>query len=118
VTIPSQFSRNEESQVNRVKGSSSACKNGVVGATLTTVIVSGAMYEIWGLLNGMQIFVHFPLLSVRVPPYSLLMIQEIVDIATMDVLDSFTFNKVSEDDVFLKVFGAPQNFTTRNNNFA
>jgi hypothetical protein len=38
----------------------------------------------------MQIFVHFPLVIVF-PPFSSLMIEEIIKIATLDLLSTFTF---------------------------
>ena len=54
----------------------------------------------------MQIFVHFPMM-LTFPQYSSLMIDEIIQIATLDLLSTMTFDNFSEGDVFNLVLSPP-----------
>ena len=61
--------------------------------------MSGAMSQVWGMINGMQIFVNLPLFGVEFPPMSLSILNALIAIATFDVLPS--------DDVFAAAFTLP-----------
>ena len=56
----------------------------------------------------MQIFVHFPLL-VSFPQYSSLVTDEIIKIATFDIVTTLTLNKYEEVDIFKLFLNVPEN---------
>lgn len=53
---------------------------------LTNILTSGAMAQIWGMINGMQIYSHLPLFSVLFPAYSSAAITEILEIAGFELI--------------------------------
>ena len=56
-------------------------------ATLgVNVALSGAMSQVWGMINGMQLFVNLPLFNVNFPSLSHLIVEDLITIATFDVL--------------------------------
>ena len=48
--------------------------------------MSGAMAQIWGMINGMQIYSNLPMFQVLFPKYSLAAMNEILDIAEFEVI--------------------------------
>jgi len=66
--------------------------------------MSGCLAQVWGMINGMQILVHLPILNVEFPAVSFLVVSQIVSVATFDIPyvnmdDMFgKFIKLSEDD--------------------
>ena len=48
--------------------------------------MSGAMQQIWGLLNGLQIIVHLPLLGIELPDLSQDLIGNFVEIANLNLI--------------------------------
>ena len=35
-----------------------------VGATISQLLMTGALTQLWGMINGLQIFVHLPLFDI------------------------------------------------------
>ena len=56
-------------------------------ATLQT----GALSQLWGMINGLQIFVHIPLLKTIFPSNTELVIKELSEFATFDILPTSTY---------------------------
>jgi hypothetical protein len=46
-----------------VGGAAKACQGAIVGSTVTMILVNGALSQVWALLHGMQIFLHFPMIQ-------------------------------------------------------
>ena len=53
VTVPTQFSEEDREEVLTVKGSGEASKAAFVGTAIMTLLLTGALSEVWSLLNGM-----------------------------------------------------------------
>mmetsp|Transcript_6845 Transcript_6845/g.9408 ORF Transcript_6845/g.9408 Transcript_6845/m.9408 type:complete len:154 (-) Transcript_6845:1424-1885(-) len=48
--------------------------------------MSGAMSQVWGMINGLQIIVNFPLLQMEFPDLSGMMVENLIEIATFDIM--------------------------------
>ena len=53
---------------------------------LTNIATSGAMSQIWGAINGMQIYSHLPLFNVLFPAFSIATIEQILEIASFEII--------------------------------
>ena len=95
VIVNKVFSKEQAGKVESVKSTAKSATSAFVGTAITTILITGAMSQVWSLLNGMQLFVHFPLIIIF-PPFSALMVEEIVKIATLDLLTTFTFGYLTE----------------------
>ena len=63
--------------------------------------MSGAMSQVWGMINGLQIITQLPLFDAKFPDLSESMITSLIDIATFDVMPSdevFEFMLSPPDD--------------------
>ena len=70
-------------------------------ATLgVNVALSGAMSQVWGMINGMQLLVNLPIFDVTFPALSQQMVDDLITIATFDVMPS--------DDVFDATLAPPE----------
>lgn len=70
-------------------------------ATLgANVLMSGAMSQIWGMINGLQIIVNLPLFFIEFPSLAIMMVNSLITIATFDVMPS--------DEVFELTIDAPE----------
>ena len=49
-------------------------------------MLSGAMSQVWGMINGLQILVYLPLFAMEFPPLSNMMVGDLITIATFDVM--------------------------------
>ena len=52
---------------------------------------TGAMQQIWSVINGLQLFVHMPVLSVPLPDTSQEFLSELINIATLEIIPSHLF---------------------------
>lgn len=64
--------------------------------------MSGAMSQVWGMINGLQIMVNLPLFKIEFPDFSGLMIKSLITIATFDVMPTdeifeFTINPPEDE---------------------
>ena len=46
------------------------------------------MAQIWGLINGLQLFVSLPLFMVAFPEVSVVMVNALISVATFDIFPS------------------------------
>ena len=49
------------------------------------------MQQIWSVINGLQLFVHMPVLNVPLPDASQEFISELINIASLEILPSDLF---------------------------
>ena len=101
------FPADSQDKVEAVESTAQAGNSAVIASALTSVLVGGAISHLWSLLNGMQLFVHFPLVS-EFPAYSSLMLSSIIEIATFDIISTVTLNNYEESDIFDAVFETPE----------
>ena len=52
----------------------------------TNILTSGAMSQIWGMINGMQIYSHMPLMNVEYPMHSKTTVNSILELASFSVI--------------------------------
>lgn len=50
--------------------------------------MSGALSQVWGMINGLQIFVHLPLFDISMPANAGVFIGKIAEVATFDVVEN------------------------------
>ena len=55
-----------------------------VGAAISQIIMNGALAQIWGMINGMQILMHFPTLNLSVPVTAQVIISKLLSVFTFD----------------------------------
>ena len=60
----------------------------VVGTAISQVLMSGALSQVWGLINGLQLFVHLPLFYISMPANAAMLIKRMATIATFDIVDN------------------------------
>ena len=49
--------------------------------------MAGALSQVWGLINGLQLFVHIPLFQLSLPANAQVIVDELITIATFDLVD-------------------------------
>lgn len=47
--------------------------------------VSGALNQVWALINGLQIMVHMPIFKVTIPDSTMVLVKFVIGIATFDL---------------------------------
>ena len=94
-------------------GAQAATMGALVGSTIMNLVMSGALAQVWGMINGMQVMVHLPAFAVKFPANAFMVVEQILTIATFDFpyIDvetlSFGLFTVSEDDsIFTDISGA------------
>ena len=50
--------------------------------------MTGALTQLWGMINGLQIFVHLPLFDINMPASAQIMIEKLLHIAHFDIVES------------------------------
>ena len=66
---------------------------------LVNLLLSASLNQLWSMLNGLQIFVHMPLMDVRFPANANTFIVFLVNIANFDIIPT--------DYLFGKIFNFP-----------
>ena len=56
--------------------------------TISQFLLSGVLSQLWGLINGLQIFVHIPLVGVEIPDNALVVLNELISIVQFDVVEN------------------------------
>jgi len=87
-------------QLESTKAAASSAKQGTVVVMATNILTSGAMAQIWGMINGMQIYCNLPLFKVLFPSYTSSAIGEVVEISSFEVIPL--------GDLLTLVFGEPE----------
>ena len=106
VRIPAQANVRSEVSVggkdaaDAAAGATSAATGIILAAN---VALSGSMSQVWGMINGMQLFVNLPLFDIVFPAYSQGATKAMITIATFDVMptdDVFAAVDAPEEDSF------------------
>ena len=56
-----------------------------MGAAIGQLLMAGALSQIWGMINGMQVLVHMPIFAADVPTTSMIVVNAILSVATFDL---------------------------------
>jgi len=56
-----------------------------MGAAVGQLAMAGALSQIWGMINGMQVLVHMPIFAADIPGLSMTIIKAILSVATFDL---------------------------------
>jgi hypothetical protein len=57
----------------------------VAASAFVKVLMKGALSQVWGMINGMQLIVHVPLFAVKIPDSTMSVTGVLIEIATFDV---------------------------------
>lgn len=64
-------------------------ESAAIAALLTSTIVNlamtGALAQVWGMINGMQLVIHFPVFKVTLPDRLNMFIETLISVATFDI---------------------------------
>ena len=63
-------------------------------------MISGAMSQIWGMVNGLQLFVHIPLFNIIFPETAGVVVEKLTMVATFELLPT--------DDIYEESFDLPE----------
>ena len=50
--------------------------------------MAGSLSQLWGMINGMQIFVHLPLFEVSMPASARMLVDKMIFFVTFDIIES------------------------------
>ena len=68
----------------------------IAAATVgANIVLSGAMSQVWGMINGLQLFTNLPLFDITFPSLALNSLNGLIEIANFDILpspDIFSFS--------------------------
>ena len=56
----------------------------MVTAAMSQVIMNGCLAQIWGMINGLQLFMHFPSMNLEPPVVAFVVIDKLLDVFTFD----------------------------------
>lgn len=88
--------------------SAASAQAAVVVAAASTAIVNillvGTLSQVWGLINGLQLFVHLPLVGIDLPKHTTLVLGKLITVAQFDIVENelvfgelITFEEEDED---------------------
>ena len=100
--IPKQNSSDEKGTTQMLDSVGSAGASGTAATSAAlgaNILMSGAMSQVWGMINGLQLFVHFPMFDIEFPMFAQVVVSKLITIASFDVLPT--------DDLFLEM-GSPE----------
>jgi len=66
----------------------SSSQTAAVASVASNFLLSSCMAQIWGMINGIQLLVHLPILAVDFPIFSQIFIDQLITIATFDLIDT------------------------------
>ena len=72
----------------------------MLASTISTIIMNGCLAQIWGMINGLQLFMHFPSMNLNPPAVAMILVEKLLSVFTFD----FSWNGKTIDLNF--VFGA------------
>jgi len=50
--------------------------------------LTGALSQLWGLINGLSLFVHLPLVGILIPDHTLAVLNQLIEIAQFDFFEN------------------------------
>jgi len=87
VNCARQVLDNVSTQTVQALGSatSTATTAAVVGSAIIQIASAGAMAQVWGMINGLQLMVHFPALNFNFPSNAIMVVKSLLKVATFDI---------------------------------
>ena len=86
VLIPAQEEQASEGATQAVSAAGKSTQAATAATLGINVALSGAMSQVWGMINGMQLMVNLPLFDITFPSLSKMMVEDLITIATFDVM--------------------------------
>ena len=71
----------------------------VLGTVLFQTLLIGTMAQVWGMINGLQLIVHLPLVNLLFPGNVMEVVSAIISVATFDI------PYVDMEHIFMPFFG-------------
>lgn len=88
--LPKQERELGETEIAEIEQADSLAQSGstsIVSVIVFNILTSGAMAQIWGMINSMQIYAHFNLLDLTaIPNYSNSQINSILEISSFEII--------------------------------
>ena len=50
--------------------------------------MTGALTQLWGMINGLQLFVHLPLFDINMPASAMMLVEKLLHIAHFDIIEN------------------------------
>ena len=96
--IPAQITGQHSTEALESVEDAKEATQALAAVTLgTNIVLSGAMSQVWGMINGLQLFVNLPLFDVQFPSFTLKIVEGLITIATFDVMPSDDIMTVTLD---------------------
>lgn len=90
--MPKQIPADYLASLESLEGSAASAQAAVVAAAASTAIVNillvGALSQVWGLINGLQLFVHLPLIGIDLPKHVIIVLGKLITVAQFDIVEN------------------------------
>jgi len=84
--MKTQIDKGAKAAAEQAGAAASAVTGGVaIFAGVGQILLSGALAQIWGMINGLQVFVHMPVFAIDLPSTSMIVVKSILSVATFDL---------------------------------
>ena len=57
----------------------------MIAATILQTIMNGALAQIWGMINGLQLLMHLPTLNLSFPEVAFVVVEKLLLVFTFDI---------------------------------
>lgn len=64
----------------------SATYSGLFTSTIKNILTRGSLNNVFGMITGMQLIVHSPLINVQFPANAFILFEELITVATYEIL--------------------------------
>lgn len=90
--MPKQIPADQSTYLEGFKVSAAAAQTTVVAVAASTAIANilfvGALSQVWGLINGLQLFVHLPLIGIELPEHTTYVLGKLITVAQFDIVEN------------------------------
>ena len=77
-----------EALTEQAAAAGAAAQAATLGITIGSKLLYGSISQLWGLINGLSLFVHLPLTGVEIPDKTLAVLGELIKVAQFDMVDN------------------------------
>ena len=97
----------KEDMETQAAAAGAAAQAATIGITIGSKLLYGSISQLWGLINGLSLFVHLPMTGVKIPDETLTVLNELIKVAQFDMVDNadaygFMVEFPEEDDDMLE----------------
>ena len=86
LSLEKLVAKKKKIEISSIEKGGKAALQAATGASLIiNFLMNGALSQVWGMINGMQMIVHVPLFNVEMPQSSMTITSILIDVATFDV---------------------------------